>query len=211
MKGLREHFLSFEDSFQSKFRIRILAGKEDKIGLNRLKEFNDQIHKSGGYDSNPLLCIDFDPWSTWIYVTDEKDKILSVQRIVEKTKENLLPVELAVILEEGQPKRYAVLEEGVADWNCVSFERSATGWKAAVKNFSAIAKLCLYRNYSKVYGFYNKEVPAIERIYKSNGAVESRVLSGDVYLPNYHINGNTVSARIIELDKTALQSVAMRL
>ncbi|AGS80701.1 hypothetical protein LEP1GSC050_0042 [Leptospira phage vB_LbrZ_5399-LE1] len=207
MIAKHRQLLSFEEELRvDKFQIRIAFGNEDKETLARLKEFNSLKHIEGGYSQAPKNPVEMDPYSIWIYVLDRKGELLSTQRVVEKREENLLPIELAVSL--ANKCRYAVLEENVADWNSVSFIKSRTGWEAAVKNFAAIAKLCLFKKYTKVYGFYNKETPAIERIYKKNGAVDSLKYPGDVFLPGYYLRGEVVKARIIELDKNALQRVA---
>ncbi|WP_061218409.1 LBL_2463 family protein [Leptospira weilii] len=188
-----------------------IQGLENPIELMRVKNFIQSIFSKSGYNKSPYASVDLDPWSTWFYVTDPENKILSAMRIVEKKPNNFLPIEMGVIYGSNPQKRYVVLEENVADWNNVAFLRTLMGGKAATINFKMVVKHCLQKNYSKVYGMYHQKLASIERIYLSAGAELSKRFSKPVFFPEDYIDQELVLLNIIEIDKTSLQKIHVNL
>ncbi|EKR34549.1 LBL_2463 family protein [Leptospira interrogans] len=192
-------------------RKNIIQGLENPEELERVKNFIKNIFSNSGYNKSPYATFNLDPWSTWFYVTDSEQKILSAMRIVEKKPNNFLPVEMGVIYGSNPQKRYVVSEENVADWNNVAFLRTVMGGKAATINFKMVVNYCLQKKFSKIYGMYHQKLASIERIYLSAGAKLSKQFSKPVFFPEDYFDQELVLLNIIEIDKTSLQKISVNL
>lgn len=192
-------------------RKNIIQGLENPEELERVKDFIKNIFSNSGYSKSPYTTFNLDPWSTWFYVTDSEQKILSAMRIVEKKPNNFLPVEMGVIYGSNPQKRYVVSEENVADWNNVAFLRTVMGGKAATINFKMVVNYCLQKKFSKIYGMYHQKLASIERIYLSAGAKLSKQFSKPVFFPEDYFDQELVLLNIIEIDKTSLQKISVNL
>ncbi|MBM9502896.1 hypothetical protein JWG44_21830 [Leptospira sp. 201903071] len=188
-----------------------MVGLENPEQLIRVKEFIRSVFVAGGYTKSAYTAVDLDPWSTWFYVKNSADEILSAMRVVEKKPNNFLPLEMAVIEGSYPPKRYALIEENVADWNNVAFLNTRSGWRAAVINFCSVAKHCLEKNYTTTYGFYDPKMKSIVRIYSSAGAKLSEKYNQLVFFPGSSLNGEPVFLNIIEIPKASLQIIASKI
>lgn len=177
--------------------------------LDRVKDFVQKIFREGGYHKTSQSQ-NLDKWSNWIYLT-YFGEIVSAQRVVEKTNENLLTVEQALIRDDQNDSHYRISEKNVADWNSVAFEKSKRGLRAAFVNAGLIARYCLKKNYDLVFGFSNAQKRGIERLYLAHGAKFSEKFSKPVYFPADSLEGNTFDLKIIEISKTALREIASKL
>ncbi|AGS80681.1 hypothetical protein LEP1GSC050_0041 [Leptospira phage vB_LbrZ_5399-LE1] len=175
-----------------------------------MKTFIDRIFLEGGYLKSPSSQ-NLDPWSTWIYLTNTRGEIFSVQRIVEKSPENQITIEQAFISGENTEKHYTVVERNVADWNSVAFEHSKLGLRAALLNAGYIARHCLESKYDLVFGFSNEKKQGIERLYLAHGAEFSKKYPKPVYFPEDRLEGKPFELKIIEIDRGALQKIAAKL
>ncbi|EQA43517.1 hypothetical protein LEP1GSC050_1361 [Leptospira broomii serovar Hurstbridge str. 5399] len=182
----------------------------DPVGLAETKEFIDRIFRTAGYTKSPYKNINLDSWSTWFYIR-HKGKIISAMRVVEKVPGNFIPLEQVVIVGSSPHKRYAIIEDNVADWNSVAFETTVTGIKAAYINFKIVAKFCILKGYETVYGMYNPQLKGIESLYINHGAEISKKYLGPVFFPGFYLNGKLAHFNVIELKKKALQEVASQL
>ncbi|TGL81447.1 LBL_2463 family protein [Leptospira yasudae] len=188
-----------------------IVGLENPYELLKVKEFIRSVFTAYGYDKSAYTSVDLDPWSTWFYVSDETGKILSAMRVVEKKPNNYIPIEMAVIEGSEPQMRYAIIEENVADWNNVAFANSYSGWKAARRNFIMVARHCIWKNYNKVYGFYDPTMRAIVRIYTAAGAELSKRFDKLVFFPGSLLNNVPVKLNIIEIPKASLQKIASKI
>ncbi|EQA37379.1 hypothetical protein LEP1GSC047_4218 [Leptospira inadai serovar Lyme str. 10] len=174
--------------------------------IRRIKEFVRKANEDVGNEDSEWRAFDLDPWSIWFIMT-RGEEILSVMRIVEKRPNNLIPLEIGVILGD-LPKRYAVLDRNVADWNSVAFLRTPRGTYAAFVNFGCVADYCIKRNYSRVFGMYSPFRRGIERVYLAAGAVHSVDYPGPIYFPEFRCNGELVLFKTIEIPKNSLHEIA---
>ncbi|EMO28355.1 hypothetical protein LEP1GSC170_2391 [Leptospira interrogans serovar Bataviae str. HAI135] len=142
---------------------------------------------------------------------EENGQILSAMRITEKKPFNFIPLEVALFKDEQfPPKRYAVLEENVADWNSVAFIQNVKGAKAAKANFIAVAEHCITKEYNTIYGMYNPKLSGIERIYLREGAEISVKYPGPMYFPGLYLKGEIPWFEVIEIRKESLQKIASK-
>lgn len=142
---------------------------------------------------------------------EENGQIFSAMRITEKKPCNFIPLEVALFKDEKlPPKRYAVIEENVADWNSVAFIQNVKGAKAAKDNFIAVAAYCVSKGYDIVYGMYNPKLSGIERIYLREGAVISDKYPGPMYFPGLYLKGEIPWFKVIEIGKESLQKIASK-
>ncbi|TGK39191.1 hypothetical protein EHQ12_00600 [Leptospira gomenensis] len=194
-----------------KLAVQKISGLESPHLLQKIKDFVSKIYTDAGYTDSPWKNVNYDPWSTWFYVEGEEG-ILAAMRITEKFPWNFIPLEAALIQgSEFPPKRYAVIEENVADWNSVAFTRSANGGKAAKVTFIETAKHCVLKGYDMVYGMYNPKLTGIERIYFREGALESVRYPGPMYFPGFYLNGELSWLQVVEIGKECLQKIASKL
>ncbi|TGK36292.1 hypothetical protein EHO65_18305 [Leptospira andrefontaineae] len=191
------------------FQIRIIEGVSAPEELAALKQFISRIYSEAGYVNSPYKNIDLDPWSTWFYVT-LGDQILSAMRIVEKKPENFIPLEQAIKHNSIPQIRYALLEDNVADWNSVAFERTLNGAKAAKINFAVVANYCIKQGFDMVYGMYNPVLEGIQSIYLEAGARVSERFPGPVYFPGFELKGELALLQIVEISKTTLHQIAAK-
>ncbi|RHX84752.1 LBL_2463 family protein [Leptospira stimsonii] len=196
---------------ETDFQCRKIVGLENPNELKRVKEFIHSVFVAGGYTKSAYTAVDLDLWSTWFYVVNSENQILSAMRVVEKKPNNFLPIEMAVIDGSYPPRRYALIEENAADWNNVAFLNSRNGWRAAVLNFSTVAKHCLEKKYDTTYGFYDPKMKSIVRIYSSAGAKVSKVYNQLVFFPGSLHNDERVLLNIIEIPKASLQIIASKI
>ncbi|UOG39118.1 hypothetical protein MAL08_07535 [Leptospira noguchii] len=189
-------------------KVKKLIGLSEQEELNKIKSFVSKIYEDAGYSNSPWKNIDhYDLWSTWFYV-EENGQILSAMRVTEKKPFNFIPLEVALFKnEQFPPKRYAVLEENVADWNSVAFIQNVKGAKA---NFIAVAEHCITKEYNTVYGMYNPKLSGIERIYLREGAVLSVRYPGPMYFPGLYLKGEIPWFEVIEIRKESLQKIASK-
>ncbi|AJR13508.1 hypothetical protein LIL_10906 [Leptospira interrogans serovar Linhai str. 56609] len=192
--------------------VKLVSGNESERELNRIKDFVNKIYDSAGYSKTPWRGFNYDEWSTWFYY-EQDGEILAVMRIVEKKPWNLIPLELALIVDEEKKypyRRYAVIEEKVADWNSVAFVSTHEGWRAAKKTFRAVAKFCIDQDYSIVYGMYPLALKSIGLFYKKSGAVDSHRYFDRVFYPGFSLKGKPCILNVIELEKETLQKIASK-
>ncbi|MGQ2802133.1 LBL_2463 family protein [Leptospira santarosai] len=191
--------------------VKKIIGVDAPVDLKKVKSFVSKIYEDAGYSNSPWKNIDhYDLWSTWFYV-EENGLILSAMRITEKKPFNFIPLEVALFKnEQFPPKRYAVIEENVADWNGVAFVQNVKGAKAAKANFLAVADHCVKKGYNIVYGMYNPKLLGIERIYLREGAVLSARYPGPMYFPALYWNGEIPWFEVIETEKETLQKIASK-
>ncbi|WP_061224913.1 LBL_2463 family protein [Leptospira weilii] len=197
---------------KEKIRVKTIAGLESPEELKRVKDFVSKIYTESGYSHSSWKNINYDPWSTWFYAEEENtDEILAAMRIIEKKPDNVIPLEVAVVW--GQPllKQYKVIEDNVADWNSVSFLPTSKSGRACAILFKSVAKHCLEKNYSIVYGMYNPESKGIERIYFRAGVTHSQKYPDLMYFPGFYLKGEFCQFRIIEIKKESLQEIASNL
>ncbi|WP_061250038.1 LBL_2463 family protein [Leptospira alstonii] len=192
--------------------VKKIVGLEAPEELERVKSFVSKVYQNAGYSHSPWKNIDhYDPWSTWFYV-EENEKILSAMRITEKKPCNFIPLEVALYKNDlFPPKRYAVIEENVADWNAVAFQQNLKGAKAARANFIAVADHCVEKGYEIVYGMYNPVLTGIERIYLREGATHSIKYPGPMYFPGLYMNGEIPWFEVLEIGKESLQEIASKI
>ncbi|MCH1911635.1 hypothetical protein L9Z41_03385 [Leptospira noguchii] len=192
-------------------KVKKLIGLSEQEELNKIKSFVSKIYEDAGYSNSPWKNIDhYDLWSIWFYV-EENGQILSAMRITEKKPFNFIPLEVALFKDEQfPPKRYAVLEENVADWNSVAFIQNVKGAKAAKANFIAVAEHCITKEYNTVYGMYNPKLSGIERIYLREGAEISVKYPGPMYFPGLYLKGEIPWFEVIEIRKESLQKIASK-
>lgn len=107
-------------------------------------------------------------------------------------------------------RRYAVIEENVADWNSVAFVSTHEGWRAARETFRAVAKFCIEQDYSVVYGMYPLLLKSIGLFYKKSGAVDSHRYFDRVFYPGFYLKGQPCILNAIELEKETLQKIASK-
>ncbi|MBM9499702.1 hypothetical protein JWG44_05485 [Leptospira sp. 201903071] len=192
----------------------MISGSDFPEELNRVKSFVSRIYKEAGYSDSDWKNINYDPWSTWFYV-DDFGEIIAAMRIIEKKPNNFIPLEVAVILQgEGDttsPRRYAVIEENVADWNAVAFQLSQFGWRTVKILFRTVAKYCAEKGYEKVYGMYNPSLKGIEKLYLKEGSVLSQKYPGPVFFPGFNLLNEQSTFQVIELGKETLQKIASKL
>ncbi|XDD52050.1 hypothetical protein AB3N59_15060 [Leptospira sp. WS92.C1] len=191
--------------------VKRLVGLESPEDLQKIKDFVSEVYLNAGYSNSPWKNIDYDPWSIWFYVEGEGG-ILCAMRIVEKYPWNFIPLEVALIhgKKNGPSKRYAVIEENVADWNGVAFVQTREAWVEAKKTFRAVAQFCLERNYDMVYGMYPLELVGIAHVYLNAGAVISKKYVGPMYFPEFNLKGEECLLNVIEIGKGALQEIASK-
>ncbi|TGK36222.1 hypothetical protein EHQ12_04090 [Leptospira gomenensis] len=179
--------------------------------LHRIKSFVSSVYSDAGYSETPWKNQNYDPWSTWFWV-EVRGELLAAMRIVEKTPDNIIPLEKAVIYGIKNPfLHYAVLEENVADWNAVAFKSSREGVLAAKKTFRTVAKFCADKGYYIVYGMYNPELSGIENLYLREGAEISDRYPAYCYFPGFNLKGELSKFNVIELRKDSLQKIASKL
>ncbi|EKO79170.1 MULTISPECIES: LBL_2463 family protein [Leptospira] len=188
------------------FQLFTWDSSQDKEKLNPVKEFCKQIYTEAGYSD--YETIDLDNWSKWFYVTYD-GHLQAATRIVEKTNENLIPLEIVKRFPSG--KHYNVNYSNIADWNSVSFKQTILGAQAFKIVACNLAKYCLDRKFSIVYGLINPIWKGLQRVYFDNGAIISEVYSDLVYYPGCFLNGELALFKLIEIRENALQNIAAKL
>ncbi|TGK14034.1 hypothetical protein EHO60_01440 [Leptospira fletcheri] len=174
--------------------------------ISRIKEFLKKANEEVGNQDSEWRTFDLDPWSVW-FAMMKGEEIFSVMRVVEKRPNNLIPLEIGVI-HGSEPRRYAVLDRNVADWNSVAFLRTPRGSYAAFLNCGCVADYCVKRNYSRVFGMYSPFRKGIERVYLASGAIHCVEYPGPIYFPNFLCNGELVLFKTIEIPKKSLLEIA---
>ncbi|MDI7219582.1 LBL_2463 family protein [Leptospira santarosai] len=192
---------------KEKFEVKTIVGLESLEELKRVKDFVSKIYTESGYSHSSWKNINYDPWSTWFYIEDNNE-ILAAMRIIEKKLDNVIPLEVAVVWGQPPLKQYKVQEDNVADWNSVSFLPTSKSGRACTILFKSVAKHCLDKNYSMVYGMYNPESKGIERIYFRAGVAHSQKYPDLMYFPGFYMNGEFCHFRVIEIKKESLQKIS---
>ncbi|EMJ92696.1 LBL_2463 family protein [Leptospira alstonii] len=192
--------------------IKMISGYESREELSRIKEFLRFSYANAGYSDTPWRAFNYDEWAHWFYF-EKNNEILSVMRIIEKKPYNVIPIENAVIYNEKEKiplRRYAVIEENVADWNSLAFVHSLEGWRAARETFKAVAKFCIEKDFSIVYGMYPINLKSVGLFYKKFGAFESHRYYEKIYYPGLYLKGELCICSVIELEKETLQKIASK-
>ncbi|MCG6195615.1 hypothetical protein LFX25_20440 [Leptospira sp. FAT2] len=202
-----QHSLEIKQrSIRNGFKLHIWENGDDPKILKSIKEFGKGIYREAGYSE--YKTIDLDRWSRWFFVTYE-GILQASTRIVWKTKENLIPLEIANRYPSGG--QYRVSKLNVADWNSVTFKKTilgAQGFKIAVR---AVAKYCLEQKFNLVYGMINPKWEGLYRVYFDNGAIASKEFSDYVFYPGCFLNGERAFFQLIEIGEKALQNIAAKL
>ncbi|TGM99698.1 LBL_2463 family protein [Leptospira yasudae] len=196
----------------TKSTVKKITIDDPEVELKRIKDFVNIKFQEGGYSDSPWRKFDYDKWSTW-FCYERNQEILAAMRVIEKKPWNLIPLEFAVIRDENEispQKRYAVIEENVADWNAVAFSSTLEGWEAAKITFRAVAKHCVEMGYDIVYGMYPSDLKSIKMFYRKSGAVDSFRYFEQVYFPGFYLNGKQCFLNVIELEKETLQKIASK-
>ncbi|EMN26959.1 LBL_2463 family protein [Leptospira kirschneri] len=179
---------------------------QDKDLLKPIKEFSKQIYKEAGYSN--YETVDLDNWSKWFYVT-YNDEIQATMRIVEKTNNNRIPLEIVERFPSGE--NYNIQNLNVADWNSVSFKQTILGAQAFKIAATKLAQYCLNQKFNMVYGLINPVWKGLQRVYFDNGAIPSKEYSDMVYYPGCLLNGKLALFQIIEIEEKTLQKIASKL
>lgn len=188
------------------FQLHIWDSTQNKELLKPVKEFSKQIYKDAGYSE--YETVDLDNWSKWFFVTFD-GHLQAATRIVEKTQENLIPLEIVKRFPSGE--HYNLKDINVADWNSVSFKQTIIGFQAFKIAASELAQYCLIRKFSMVYGMINPTWKGLQRVYFDNGAIPSEEHSEMVYYPGCFLNGELALFQLIEIRENALQNIASKL
>ncbi len=178
----------------------------EKADLDKVKEFGKSIYREAGYSDYETKNLD--EWSVWFYVTYEGE-LQAATRIVIKTEENQIPLEIALRHPSGT--NYSITNTNVADWNSVTFRQTIIGalsFKIAAK---AVAQYCIDRKFGLVYGMINPTWSGLQRVYFDNGAVHSEKYSDLVYYPGCFLRGELALFKLIEIGENALQNIASKL
>ncbi|WP_078124976.1 LBL_2463 family protein [Leptospira alexanderi] len=193
-----------------KIEIKKVVGSEAPEELRKVKAFVSKIYQDAGYSNSPWRNINYDPWSTWFY-TEGRNGLTAAMRIVEKLPWNFIPLEVALLHDKSRPKkRYAVIEENVADWNAVAFQNSKEGLRDGKRISAEVAKHCIEKGYNVVYGMYPLVLTGIWNIYRNVGAVISQKYLGPVFFPDFYLKGEICLLNVIELQKPTLQKFASK-
>ncbi|WP_061249243.1 LBL_2463 family protein [Leptospira alstonii] len=190
----------------SPFELHTWDNSQDKKIIKPVKEFSKQIYKEAGYSE--YETVDLDNWSKWFYVTYD-GYLQAAMRVVEKTEENRIPLEIAQRSPSGE--HYNLNNTNVADWNSVSFRQTILGAQAFKIAGKAVAEYCLNLNFNLVYGLINPRWKGLHRVYLDNGAVPSNEFTDSVYFPGCKLSGELALFQIIEIGKNTLQKIASKL
>lgn len=196
----------------TKHIVKKITINDSEAELNRVKEFIIKKFQEGGYVDSDWRKFNYDEWSTWFYYENDLE-ILAAMRLVEKKPNNVIPLEFALIRENNEKsilRRYAVIEDNVADWNAVAFTTTNEGWVAAKRTFRAVAKHCVEKGYNKVYGMYPVSLRSIKLFYKKSGAIDSPRYKEQVYFHDFYLNNELCYLKVIELEKVTLQKIASK-
>ncbi|TGM04815.1 hypothetical protein EHQ76_07140 [Leptospira barantonii] len=188
------------------FKLHIWETGDDPQILIAVKEFGKGIYREAGYSN--YQTVDLDRWSRWFFVTYD-DVLQASTRIVRKTKENLIPLEIA--LRETTGEQYRVSKLDVADWNSVTFRKTIIGAQSFKIASRAVAKYCLEQKFSLVYGMINPKWEGLYRVYFDNGAITSKEFSDYVFYPGCLLNGELALFRLLEIGEKTLQKIAANL
>ncbi|WP_061221099.1 LBL_2463 family protein [Leptospira borgpetersenii] len=188
------------------FQLHIWDNTQNKESLRPVKEFSKQIYKDAGYSE--YETVDLDNWSKWFFVTFD-GHLQAATRVVEKTQENLIPLEIVKRFPSGE--HYNLKDMNVADWNSVSFKQTIIGFQAFKIAASELAQYCLIRKFNIVYGMINPAWKGLQRVYFDNGAIPSKEHSEMVYYPGCFLNGELALFQLIEIRENALQNIASKL
>ncbi|OAM85881.1 LBL_2463 family protein [Leptospira interrogans] len=188
------------------FNAHFWDNTHEKEILELIKKFSINIYKDAGYSE--YETVNLDDWSKWFYVTYDGE-IQAACRLVEKTKDNLIPLEIV----ERFPSRshYNIINENVADWNSVSFNQTILGAQAFKIAATELAQYCLNQKFSVVYGLINPTWKGLQRVYFDNGATFSKEYSDMVYYPGCLLNGKLAFFKIIEIKENSLQNIASKM
>lgn len=178
----------------------------EKSDLDKVKEFGKSIYRSAGYSDYETKNLD--EWSVWFYVTYEGE-LQAATRIVTKTEENQIPLEIAVRHPSG--KNYRITNTNVADWNSVTFRQTIIGALSFKIAARAVAQYCIDQKFSIVYGMINPTWSGLHRVYMDNGAILSEKYSDLVYYPGCFLRGELAYFKLIEIGENALQNIASKL
>ncbi|WP_061235411.1 LBL_2463 family protein [Leptospira weilii] len=196
----------FVQSSLNGFQLHTWDSTQDKEIIKPVKEFSKQIYKEAGYSEYETA--DLDNWSKWFYVTYD-GYLQAAMRIVEKTEENLIPLEIAQRYPSGE--HYSLKITNVADWNSVTFKQTILGFQAFKIAAKALSLYCLDRRFKMVYGMINPTWKGLHRLYFNYGAVPSKEYSENVFFPGCLHNGKRALFQLIEIKENALQKITSEL
>ncbi|RHX83193.1 LBL_2463 family protein [Leptospira stimsonii] len=189
-----------------RFQFHTWNSSQDLELLNPVRAFSQSVYREAGYSE--YKTVNLDRWSTWFFATYEGE-IQAATRIVEKTTENKIPLEIAQIHPSGN--HYSVSNLNVADWNSVSFRQTILGAQAFTHITRLVARFCLDKNFDLVYGMINPTWKGLERVYYDNGAIPSEEYPSLVCYPGCFLKGQFALFRLIEIRKNALRNMASKL
>lgn len=185
------------------FQVHFWDNSQNKEILELVKGFCKKIYKEAGYSDYETE--DLDNWSKWFYVTYDGE-IQATSRIVEKTKENLIPLE--IVNRYPSEEHYLIQNHKVADWNSVCFKETIIGFRAFKIAAKSLAEYCLLHKFNMVYGMINPTWKGLHRVYFDYGALYSIIYSDFVYYPGCFLNNELALFKVIEIKEKALQKIA---
>ncbi|EMI67505.1 hypothetical protein MAL08_19610 (plasmid) [Leptospira noguchii] len=188
------------------FLFHFWDNSHEKEILEPIKKFSKNIYKDAGYSD--YETVDLDYWSKWFYVTYEGE-IQAACRLVEKTNDNLIPLEIVERFPSGS--HYNIKNINVADWNSVSFNQTIIGAQAFKIAAIELAQYCLIQKFNVVYGLINPTWKGLQRVYFDNGATLSEEYSDLVYYPGCLLNGKQALFKIIEIKENSLQNITSKM
>ncbi|WP_061248622.1 LBL_2463 family protein [Leptospira noguchii] len=185
------------------FHVHFWDNTQNMEILELVKGFCRKIYKEAGYSD--YETVDLDNWSKWFFVTYDGE-IQAASRLVEKTKKNLIPLEIV----KRFPSRdhYLIQNLNVADWNSVCFKETIIGFRAFKITAKYLAKYCLLHKFNMVYGMINPTWRGLHRVYFDYGALHSSIFSDYVYYPGCYLNSELALFKVIEIKENALQKIA---
>jgi len=123
----------------------------------------------------------FDPFSVYFYVYDVDENIHAVQRIIHKTPNNMLPMEMASIYGSAPNEKYKVDAENVVELTSFVF----SGAEAIEMLVACMAYYGKVNNVKKAYALLDKEERKMKKLYKIIGWKESARYNCPVFFGDY--------------------------
>jgi hypothetical protein len=156
-----------------------------KIHPEKTKELRNYLkntYTGNGYNGfNDYVDEYHDPFSHFIYVADKNGTILSTLRIVEKTKNNLIPIEMGIVHDE-QNRRYVISEyESTIDVN--SF--TVSNVRSTNQLFSTAGLYSVKKGFKTAYFLHDIDSPSIMRLYEKAGGKYTKELQSSIFFPGY--------------------------
>lgn len=176
-----------------------------------LREHIKKIYTENGYIGfNDYVDEYHDPYSYFFYVKDKNNTILSTMRLVEKTENNLLPIEMGIISEE-QNRRYAINEfKNTIDVN--SF--TVTNVRSTNILFAGAGLFSIQKNFKTAYFLHDEDSPSIKRLYEKAGGKYTKELNSTIFFPGYTKVKNGIPKpakwKIMKLNKEGIENLSKK-